>query len=122
MWLLWVSIGFIVGALTRFIKTKKKSKYTRRGIIFKQYQVTTAGLARGSFEVQLEVGEIEKTDKRSKIMVIGCIASASEHNDSDSIEKVKKLVNCSWERSEDIEWITESIEDIRNEKLDKILK
>lgn len=43
MWLLWIIIGFVVGAMTRFIKfTKKESKYKRRGIMIRQYQVSTA--------------------------------------------------------------------------------
>jgi len=123
MWLLWIIIGFIFGVMTRFIKSsEKKSKYIRRGIMIRQYQVSTMGTPNGTFEVQFEVGELERTDKKSKVETINCIPSGTQHSDTNTIEKVKKLVDKSWIDSSDIEWITESISDKREEKLEKLLK
>lgn len=118
MWLLWLSIGTILGALTNFIpRGKSKPKYLRRGIITKSYQVSSMGVKTGEFEVQLEVGELERTDKKSKIVIINCIPSGSQHADKPSQDKIRKLVDNSWNNSDEIEWITENISDVRNSKI-----
>ena len=90
--------------------------------MIRQYQVSTMGTPNGTFEVQFEVGELERTDKKSKVETINCIPSGTKHSDANTIEKVKKLVDKSWIDSSDIEWITESISDKREEKLEKLLK
>lgn len=122
MWLLWISIGVIIGASTRFIKLDKKSPYLRRGILIRQYSVVSSyGVKTDDFECQLEVGELERTDKKSKIKIINYIPSGTKHSTESDEQKVRKLIDNSWIESSKIEWISNSLIDERNEKLSKIL-
>lgn len=121
MWILWISIGMILGALTRYIKIDKKSSYLRRGILIRQYSVSSYGLKTDEFECQLEVCELERTDKKSKIEIIDYIPSGTKHSSESDESKVRKLVDRSWIESSEIEWITDSLSYQRQEKLNKIL-
>lgn len=121
MWLLWISIGLIIGVSTRFIKLDKKSPYLRRGILIRQYSVSSHGVKTDEFECQLEVGELERTDKKSKIEIINYIPSGTKHSSESDEKKVRKLVDKSWIESSEIEWITDSLSHQRQEKLNQIL-
>ena len=140
MWiLLWITIGSILGAILGFgvgyalfeesgvkwkslITRHKKEKYLRRGLLDKQYTMSNSYTNKSeNFEVSFEVGELERTDKKSKIYVIDCHVSASQYSDEDTISKIKKLVDNTWVNSSDVEWISPHTADVRNDKLDKIL-
>lgn len=121
MWLLWLIIGLVLGVSTRYIPTNKKSPYLRRGILMRAYSVTSLGVKTDEFECQLEIGELERTDKKSKIKIINYIPSGTKHGNESDEKKVRKLVDNSWIESTEVEWITTSLSDQRNEKLSKIL-
>jgi hypothetical protein len=125
MWALWILIGMIIelsiGLIIFFIKKKSKTKYIRRGIIMRQYQVSNLGVKTSEFECQLEIGELERTDKKSKVEIITYIPSGTQHSSEADERKVRKLVDKSWIDSSEVEWITESLSDQRNQKLNQIL-
>ena len=99
----------------------KESSYLRRGLIKGDYVITDP-LSTDKINVQFEVGELESTDTRSKVVVISLVTDNSLYNQSE-IEKKKlsSMIDMSWVKSSDIEWIT-STSDSRNKKIDEILK
>lgn len=109
---IWISIDELKN------KDKKLQKFSRRGICQRNY--TTFG--GDAFFVEYEVGEIEKTSTKSKLKVINSISSMSIHNSSDiKKNELNAYLNDAWVLSSDIEWIEESLEDKRDEKLTKLL-
>ena len=126
-----ILIGIILGMGTVLfanilISSKKKDKsdlYLRRGLIKRDYTITDP-LSSGKepINVHFEVGELESTDTRSKVVVISLVTDKSLYNQSE-IEKKKliSMIDMSWVKSSDIEWITSS-SDLRNKKIDEILK
>lgn len=130
-----ILIGIIIGIGTVlfvniliFFKDKESS-YLRRGLIRGDYVITdplsTFGVhttTTDKINVQFEVGELESTDTRSKVVVISLVTDNSLYNQSE-IEKKKlsSMIDMSWVKSSDIEWITSS-SDSRNKKIDEILK
>ena len=125
MWALWILIGIIIGLLIGLIISfsKKNSipKYQRRGILYREYSVSNGGVRVSEFSCQLEVGELERTDKKSKIEIINYIPSGTQHSSESDERKVRKLIDKSWIDSSEIEWITDSLSDQRNQKLNQIL-
>ena len=121
-----ILIGFILGLPIGFIKWKKKSepvveKYSRRGLLQKNFSITSELTTRTkSVDVQYEIGELESTDKLSKIEVIELKSSQSEYNTDFNKKKLTDMVNKTWVNSSDITWITTAA-DVRNKKIDKIL-
>ena len=121
-----ILIGFILGLPIGFIKWKKKSepvveKYSRRGLLQKNFSITSELTTRAkSVDVQYEIGELESTDKLSKIEVIELKSSQSEYNTDFNKKKLTDMVNKTWVNSSDITWITTAA-DVRNKKIDKIL-
>ena len=121
-----ILIGFILGLPIGFIKWKKKSepvveKYSRRGLLQKNFSITSELTTRTkSVDVQYEIGELESTDKLSKIEVIELKSSQSEYNTDFNKKKLTDMVNKTWVNSSDITWIT-TADDVRNKKIDKIL-
>ena len=121
-----ILIGFILGLPIGFIKWKKKSepvveKYSRRGLLQKNFSITSELTTRAkSVDVQYEIGELESTDKLSKIEVIELKSSQSEYNTDFNKKKLTDMVNKTWVNSSDITWIT-TADDVRNKKIDKIL-
>lgn len=122
-----ILIGIIIGIGTVlfvniliFFKDKESS-YLRRGLIRGDYVITDP-LSTDKINVQFEVGELESTDTRSKVVVISLVTDNSLYNQSE-IEKKKlsSMIDMSWVKSSDIEWITSS-SDSRNKKIDEILK
>ena len=70
-----ILIGFILGVPIGFIKWKKKTavveKYSRRGLFGKSFSVTdNLTNIKSTVEYNFEIGELESTDKLSKIEVI----------------------------------------------------
>ena len=121
-----ILIGFILGLPIGFIKWKKKStpvveKYSRRGLLQKNFSVTDNITNRkNTVDVQYEIGELESTDKLSKIEVIVLKADQSEYNSEYNKKRLLDMVDKTWVSSDDITWITTAA-DKRNKKIDEIL-
>ena len=121
-----ILIGFILGLPIGFIKWKKKStpvveKYSRRGLLQKNFSVTDNLTNRkNSVDVQYEIGELESTDKLSKIEVIVLKADQSEYNSEYNKKRLLEMVDKTWVSSDDITWITTAA-DKRNKKIEEIL-
>ena len=126
MILIGILIGFILGLPIGFIKWKKKTvplveKYSRRGLLQKNFSVTDNLTTRTkSVDVQYEIGELESTDKLSKIEVIELKADQSEYNSEYNKKRLLEMVDKTWVSSDDITWITTAA-DKRNKKIDEIL-
>ena len=120
-----ILIGLILGLPIGFIKWKKKpvvvEKYNRRGILQKEFSTTDGITGRKStIEVQYEIGELESTDKLSKIEVISFTPANSEYHTDYYKKKLTELIDKSWIDSKDINWITTAA-DKRNQKIDQLL-
>ena len=121
-----ILIGLIIGLPIGFIKWKKKpvpvvEKYSRRGLFEKSFSVTDALTTRKStVEVVCEIGELESTDRLSKIEVIELKADQSEYNSEYNKKRLTDMVDKTWVNSDDITWITTAA-DKRNKKIDEIL-
>jgi hypothetical protein len=121
-----ILIGFILGVPIGFIKWKKKpvpvvEKYSRRGLLEKSFSVTDALTTRKStVEVVCEIGELESTDKLSKIEVIEIKSNQSEYNTDYNKKRLTDMVDKTWVISSEITWITTAA-DKRNKKIDEIL-
>lgn len=126
-----ILIGIVIGIGTVLfanilISSKEKDKpdlYLRRGLIKRDYTITDPlSTSKEPINVHFEVGELESTDTRSKVVVISLVTDKSLYNQSE-IEKKKlsSMIDMSWVKSSDIEWITSS-SDLRNKKIDEILK
>jgi hypothetical protein len=126
MILIGILIGFILGLPIGFIKWKKKKvpvveKYSRRGLLHKNFSITSELTTRTKgVDVQYEIGELESTDKLSKIEVIALKADQSEYNTDFNKKKLLNMVDKTWVSSDDITWITTAA-DKRNKKIDEIL-
>lgn len=120
-----ILIGLIIGLPIGFIKWKKKptvvEKYSRRGLLHKQYSVTDGATGKKStIDCVFEVGELESTDTLSKIEVIDLKPSQSSYNTDYERKRLSGMVDKSWEKSAEIHWITTTA-DKRNQKIDEIL-
>lgn len=121
-----ILIGFILGLPIGFIKWKKKQepvveKYTRRGLLGKEFTVTDGITGRkGTVECNFEIGELESTDTLSKIEVIFVKSNQSEYNTDYNKKRLIDMINNTWVNSNDIMWITTAA-DVRNKKIDEIL-
>ena len=126
MILIGILIGFILGLPIGFIKWKKKSvpvveKYSRRGLLQKSFSITDQITTRKStVEATYEIGELESTEKLSKIEVIELNSDQSEFNSEYNKKRLADMVNKTWVSSNDITWITTTA-DTRNKKIDEIL-
>jgi hypothetical protein len=118
-------IGFFIGNQKEQKETKSKEskkeepKYIRRGIWSNVYS-GGSGENKKSFEVQFELGEIESTSTKSKVVVISLVSSRSEYNDASTRKSLSEMVDNTWMLSTDIEWIDETSK-MRNDKIDQIL-
>jgi len=119
-----ILIGFILGLPIGFINWKKKpvvEKYSRRGLLVKEYTVTDGITGRTSkIECVFEVGELESTDTLSKVEVVDLKPNRSEYNTEYERKRLTGMVDKSWEPSKGIHWITTAA-DKRNKKIDEIL-
>jgi len=116
-----ILIGLILGVgstcLYFISKDKSKKEITRRGIWSNHYTCDDK-----SFEVQFELGELEKTSIKSKVRVISMVASQSKFNDDDIRKKISDMVDNTWMLSSNIEWIEDDVATRRNNKIEQILK
>jgi hypothetical protein len=119
-----IFIGLILGVgstclyfLSNSKDKKVKGKFLRRGIWVNNY--TCDGK---SFEVQFELGELEKTSIKSKVKVISMVASQSKFNDDDIRKKISDMVDNTWILENKIEWIEDDLATKRNDKIEQILK
>lgn len=126
MWWLGILIGFILGLPIGFIKWKKKpatvvEKYTRRGLIYKEFTITdkTTG-EKSTVECNFEIGELESTNTLSKVEVIFVQSNQSEYNTDFNKKRLSDMVNNTWVNSSEITWITTTA-DTRNKKIDQVL-
>ncbi len=122
-----ILIGFILGLPIGFIKWEKKSapvveKYSRRGLLQKSFSITDKihPNKKNTVEATYEIGELESTEKLSKIEVIELNSNQSEFNSEYNKKKLTDMVNKTWVSSNDITWITTTA-DTRNKKIDEIL-
>ena len=120
-----ILIGLILGLPVGFIKWKKKpvvvEKYSRRGLLGKEFSVTNGMTGRKStVECNFEIGELELTDTLSKVEVIFVQTNQSEYNTDHEKKRLTDMVNNTWVNSKDITWITTAV-DVRNKKIDEIL-
>jgi hypothetical protein len=120
-----ILIGLILGLPVGFIKWKKKpvvvEKYTRRGILQKEFSSTDNSTGKVSpIHVQYEIGELESTDKLSKIEVISFTPANSEYHTDYYKRKLTELIDKSWIDSKEVNWITTAA-DVRNKKINEIL-
>ena len=116
-------IGFIIGYLSGFATVltigaiinhnDKKKSLLKRGIYECSYTINIRQI-----DVQFEVVEIERTKDKSKVEVLSIITS----EDTTIKFKLKNLVNNSWILTSKIEWIEKPINDIRDDKINEILK
>ena len=120
-----ILIGLILGVCSTCLyflsnsKDKKvKDKFLRRGIFTNTY-TTVDGK---SFNVQFELGELEKTSTRSKVEIISMTADQSEFNNDLTKKHINDMVNNTWIKSEGIEWIEDDLAKKRNDKIEQILK
>ena len=120
-----IFIGLILGVsstclyfLSKSKDKKVKEKFLRRGIWTNTY--TTVGGK--SFDVQFELGELEKTSERSKVEVISMTTNQSEFNTDLTKKRIGDMVNNTWLKSEGIEWIEDDVAKKRNDKIEQILK
>ena len=112
--------GVFLGQSTS--KIKKSDKFLRRGIINYSFEISQLNVKTGTVETQFEVGEIERTSTKSKIKVIDAKSSKNEFNSGFEKEKIIRMIDNSWIESNSIEWIESTLEDIRDEKINEILK
>jgi hypothetical protein len=115
-------IGFLIGNQKeeKERETKKEEpNYIRRGIWSNGYS-GVSGENKKKFEVQFELGEIESTSTKSKVVVISLVSSRSEYNDAVTKKRLSEMVDNTWMLSTDIEWIDETSK-MRNDKIDQIL-
>jgi hypothetical protein len=125
MILIGILIGFILGLPIGFIKWKKKTipvveKHIRRGILNKEFRINENGGVKNTVHVQYEIGELESTDKLSKVEVIVLTPNQSEYLTDFYRKKFTDLIDKSWIESTNINWIT-TASDIRNKKIDQVL-
>lgn len=117
-------LGFLVGnSKEKETETKESKKeepnYIRRGIWSNGYS-GGSGENKKKFEVQFELGEIESTSTKSKVVVISLVSSRSEYNDGATKKRLSEMVDNTWMLSTDIEWIDDTSK-MRNDKIDQIL-
>jgi hypothetical protein len=112
--------GVFLGQSTS--KIKKSDKFLRRGIINYSFEISQLNVKNGTVETQFEVGEIERTSTKSKIKVIDAKSSKNEFNSGFEKEKIIRMIDNSWIESNSIEWIESALEDIRDKKINEILK
>jgi hypothetical protein len=119
-----ILIGLVLGLPIGFIKWKKPvvvEKYIRRGVLEKEFSVTDGITGKSkTIHVQYEVGELESTDKLSKVEIISFTPANSEYHTEFYKKKLTELINNSWLESKGINWITTAA-DVRNKKIDEIL-
>jgi hypothetical protein len=101
-----VLLCLVVIGVFRLFKSSGKS-YTRTGLWETEFsEISTITKDAVNFKIQLEVGELISTNKKTKVEVISMnIDNFRILNSPDIIERVKSKVNNSWVLTSDIDWI-----------------
>lgn len=73
-------------------------------------------------EFQFEVGEVESTNDKSKIVILNTIFTKSILDTPGVWEKLNSMMNNSCVYSSSIEWIEENKAVARNNKIDDLLR
>ena len=97
---------------------KKDCDDKRKGLYEQTFQTPQGD----KIDVQYEIIEIERSDKKSKIKVVSLISNKNVYN-KQGLEQnsLISMVNNSWVNSNNIEWIIKPIVDQRDDKINKIL-
>lgn len=114
-----IFIGFIVGVSSTclYFLSKVKDKFLRRGIFTNTYSIGNK-----SFQVQFELGELEKTSTKSKVKIISMTADQSMFNTDLTKKSISNMLNNTWINSDRIEYIEDDLAKKRNSKIEQILK
>jgi len=70
--------------------------------------------------VNFELGEIERSATKSKVRVLNLKCNNSEYNKIK--KKIKSMIEDSWIDSKEIDWIEQDLVQVREEKINQILK
>lgn len=125
--MLYFTVGLILGTVITTICLlfigplvfKKKNDGKRKGLYEQSYKKRGDG---DIIDVQFEVVEIERSDKRSKIKVLSLTASKNEYNKKGFKQSsLISMVDNSWVDCDNIEWIIKPVVDQRNDKINEIL-
>ena len=124
--MLYFTVGLILGTVITTICLlfigplvfKKKNDGKRKGLYEQTFQTPQGD----KIDVQYEIIEIERSDKKSKIKVVSLISNKNVYN-KQGLEQnsLISMVNNSWVNSNNIEWIIKPIVDQRDDKINKIL-
>jgi hypothetical protein len=124
--------GFFTGYLIHivYLRAKKRDKkspnlektYLRKGLYNNEYSVTQGGIVVKDIMVNFELGEIERSGTKSKVIVLNLKCNNSEYNNSYQKDKIKSMIEESWIDSKEIDWIEQDLSQIREEKINQILK
>ena len=124
--MLYFTVGLILGTVITTICLlfigplvfKKKNDGKRKGLYEQTFQTPQGD----KIDVQYEIIEIERSDKKSKIKVVSLISNKNVYN-KQGLEQnsLISMVNNSWVNSNNIEWIIKTIVDQRDDKINKIL-
>lgn len=116
--ILFIFIGYII---CYFHIGKGKNENTKRkGLLSRTYTIGDPSSNR-SLDVEFEVMEIESTDTKTKVKVVGSFASNSEYNTGTSKDKLIKMIDGSWVPTNDISWIEKSTSQKRDDKINELL-
>lgn len=123
LYILFTSLGYTICYFHTKISRKKEDIPKRKGLLTRSFTISS-DISKNSktLEVEFEVLEIESTDIKTKIKVLGSFASNSEYNSGASKDKLTKMVDGSWVDSKDISWIEKSASQKRDDKLNELLK
>jgi hypothetical protein len=118
-----IIMGFFLGcgATLHFKKTSQKNKYLRRGIYDHTFEATGFAGNKTKVGVQFEVGELERTENKSKIEVIRVTPDTTEYSTEHYKKKMTDLINHSWIVSTSFDWIEDDVTEKRNQKIDQLL-
>ena len=125
--MLYFTVGLILGTVITTIcflfigplVFKKKNDGKRKGLYEQSYKKRGDG---DIIDVQFEVVEIERSDKRSKIKVLSLTASKNEYNKKGFKQSsLISMVDNSWVDCDNIEWLIKPVVDQRNDKINEIL-
>lgn len=122
---LYIFLGIIIGFSISYIFNKYSKPNTiiipkRRGLVSRPYVMGSKSDHPTNFTVEYEVEEIERTSTRSKIKILDMVCS--KDIDKEQSIRLQKMFNNSWLITTDVEWLESSIEDVRNDKINKLLK
>ena len=106
----------VLGLIIERINKYKSS--LKRGIYEKSYSVTTLGVQTHTIDAQFEVAEIERTNDKSKVIVLSVNAGDNSHKS----DRLKNMVHNTWILTSEIEWIEKPLDMARDEKIDQLLK